>query len=190
MSTFQSKSSVSLIRGVVSLLVCLLLAGCDWGPITNTKPMPTATTKSSDAQPTAQPTLPVPTPTLPSTAQPTLPLPTSTLPLLAARPGYHVVFRQQGNLVIGHQQSIIGGFTTSTVFTIHVICFGTGSVEVNLVGTYIDDTYDCQTSQVITNDDIRDNVDTNAPPTANAHYTILASITGQALWEVFIEARS
>ena len=175
MSTFQGKSSVSLILGVVSLLVCLLIAGCDLVPITNTKPMPTATTKSIDAQPTAQPTLPLPTP---------------TLPLLAARPGYHVVFRQQGNLVIGHQQSIIGGFTTSTVFTIHVICFGTGSVEVNL-GTWIDDKYDCQTSQD-TNYDIRymDNVDTNGPLTANAHYTILASITGPALWEVFIEAQS
>jgi hypothetical protein len=179
-STFQGKSSVSLILGVVSLLVCLLIAGCDLVPITNTKPMPTATTKSIEAQPTAQLTLPLPTPTLP--------LPTPTLPLLAARQGYHVVFRQQGNLVIGHQQSIIGGFTTSTVFTIHVICFGTGSVEVNL-GTYIDDKYDCQTSQDITNEGITDNVDTNGPPTANAHYTILASIFGPALWEVFIEAQ-
>lgn len=175
MSTFQGKSSVSLILGVVSLLVCLLIAGCDLVPTTNTKPMPTAPTKSIDAQPTAQPTLPLPTP---------------TLPVLAARPGSHVVFRQQGDLVIGHQQSIIGGFTTSTVFTIHVICFGTGSVEFK-VGDYgIDDTYDCQTSQDITNDGIRDNVDTNAPLTANAHYTILASITGPALWEVFIEAQS
>lgn len=146
--------------------------------------MPTATTKSIEAHPTAQPTLPLPTPTLP--------LPTPTLPLLAARPGYQVVFRQQGNLVIGHQQSIIGGFTTSTVFTIHVICFGTGSVfvEVKVGGNVIDDKYDCQTSQDITNGGIRENVDTNAPPTADAQYTILVSITGPALWEVFIEAQS
>ena len=90
--------------------------------------------------------------------------------------------------MIGHQQSIIGGFTTSTVFTIHVICFGTGSVEVNLVGTYIDDKYDCQTSQDMLNGD-SGYADTNAPPTADAQYTILASITGPALWEVFIEAQ-